>query len=186
MIAKGLDFSNVTLVGVINGDMGLNIPDFRSGERTFQLLSQVAGRCGRSDKIGKVIFQTFNTDHYVIKMAQNHDYFGFYKKEMNIRKKLYYPPYCFIVVIRILAKDYNFGFKEGQKIGDYLRKILPNHIILGPTIASILKVNNIYRFQCLIKYKNKDEILKTLNDVIEHYENNSKIKIEVDFNSLRF
>ncbi len=182
MIAKGLDFSKVTLVGVINGDMGLSIPDFRSGERTFQLLSQVAGRSGRNEIAGEVIFQTFNPDHYIIEMAKNHDYIGFYNREMMIRKKLNYPPFCFIGLVRILSKDYNLGFNEGKKIGDYLRKNLTDNVVLGPTMASLLKVNNIYRFQCIIKYKDKDNILKVLKKVIEHYENNNKISIEVDFN----
>jgi primosomal protein N' (replication factor Y) len=185
MIAKGLDFSKVTLVGVINGDMGLNIPDFRSGERTFQLLSQVAGRSGRSDISGEVIFQTFNKDHYVIEMAKNHDYIGFYNKEIDIRRKLNYPPYCFIALIRILSHDYELGFDEAKKIGDYLRKNLPNNNVLGPTISGLLKVNNIYRFQCIVKYRNKEEVLETLKKVIEHYENNNKIGIEVDFNPLK-
>ena len=182
MIAKGLDFSRVTLVGVINGDIGLNIPDFRSGERTFQLLSQVAGRAGRDDLEGEVIFQTFNPDHYVIEMAKEHNYVDFYNKEMAIRKKLNYPPFCFICLIRILTKDYNLGFEEGKKIGNYLRKRLPHNQILGPTMASLLKVNNVYRVQCLIKFKKKEEILSILRKVLEHYENNHKIKIEIDFN----
>ncbi|MDD3048920.1 MAG: primosomal protein N' [Bacilli bacterium] len=185
MIAKGLDFSRVTLVGVINGDTSLNIPDFRSGEKTFQLLSQVAGRSGRSEIKGEVIFQTFNKDHYVIEMAKNHDYFGFYSKEMTIRKKLNYPPYCFIALIKILCSDYQIGYEEAKKIGDYFRKNLPDNIVLGPTNASLLKIKNIYRFQCIIKYRNKDEIIEVMKKAIEHYENNSKVKIEIDFNPIK-
>jgi primosomal protein N' (replication factor Y) len=185
MIAKGLDFSKVTLVGILNGDMGLNIPDFRSGERTFQLLSQVAGRSGRSNIPGEVVLQTFNEDHYVIEMAKNHNYIGFYNREMSIRRKLNYPPYCFLGLIKIMASSYEEGFKEAKKISDYLHKNIPNHTILGPTTANILKVNNIYRFQCIIKYRHKEDVINTIKDIINHYINNHKIKVEVDFNPLK-
>ena len=139
MIAKGLDFAKVTLVGVINADNSLNIPDFRSSERTFELLSQVAGRSGRSDVEGEVLLQVFNDEHYVIDTVKNHNYETFYNKEMAIRKTLMYPPYCFITMIRILSKDYEYGFEVSKKIGAYLRKNLPNNTVLGPTMANILK-----------------------------------------------
>ena len=100
MVAKGLDFSNVTLVGVINADTSLNIPDFRSSENTYSLLSQVAGRSGRSNKEGSVIIQTFNPDHYAIELTKRHDYLSFYKKEMDIRRRLKYPPYYYLCSIR--------------------------------------------------------------------------------------
>jgi len=182
MIAKGLDFKKVTLVGVINSNQGLDIPDFRSGERTFQLLSQVAGRSGRSHIEGEVIFQTFNPNHYIIQMAKEHNYIGFYQQEMLIRKKLNYPPFCFIVLIKILAKDYQLGFKEAKKIGVYLRKNLVNNIVLGPTAASLLKVNNIYHFQCLIKYKKRFDLEWPLKKILKHYQNNYKLKLEINFN----
>lgn len=185
MIAKGLDFPKVTLVGVINADMGLNIPDFRSSERTFQLLSQVAGRSGRKDVEGEVILQTFNSDHYVIEAAKKHDYMGFYNSEMAIRKELFYPPFCFIAVIKILSKEYELGFDVAKKIGSNLRRELANNIVLGPTMANVFKVNNIYRFVCLVKYKQTGEIDETLAAIIKHYDNNSKIKIEVELNPMR-
>jgi len=185
MIAKGLDFPNVTLVGVINADMGLNIPDFRSAERTFQLLNQVSGRSGRKDIEGEVLLQVFNTDHYVIEMAKNHDYLGFYTKEMNTRKKLMYPPFCFIASIRILSKDYDYGFEVGKKIGDYLRKKMPSNNVLGPTMANVFKVNNTYRLTCLVKYKEKMEINEILKELIDHYDSNNKVKIEVEINPMR-
>lgn len=185
MIAKGLDFPKVTLVGVINADMGLNIPDFRSSERTFQLLSQVAGRSGRKDVEGEVLLQTFNCDHYVIENVKNHNYIDFYNNEMAIRKKLFYPPFCFIAMIRILSKDYEYGFEVSKKIGDYLRKKMPNNNVLGPTMATVFKVKNTYRFVCLIKYKHKEEIEEFLTDIISHYDNSSKIKIEIEINPMR-
>ena len=99
MIAKGLDFENVTLVGVINADISLNFPDFRSSEVTFQLLNQVSGRSGRGKKKGKVLIQTFNPLHYAIKYSALNDYKSFYNEEIAIRKKLNYPPFCYICLI---------------------------------------------------------------------------------------
>jgi primosomal protein N' (replication factor Y) len=185
MIAKGLDFPRVTLVGVINADMGLNIPDFRSSERTFQLLSQVAGRSGRSDLEGEVLLQVFDSSHYVIETAKNHDYIGFYNREMAIRKKLFYPPFCFIAMVRILSKDYEYGFEISKKIGTHLREKLPKNTVLGPTMANVFRVNNVYRFACLIKYKEKNVIHEALREIINHYDNNHKIKVEIEINPMR-
>ena len=120
MIAKGLDFPNVTLVGVINGDASLNIPDFRSGERTYSLLNQVAGRAGRGEKKGEVVIQGFNIDHYSIVCASNHDYLSFYNMEMNLRKKLKYPPYVNLCMIKISGKNLEKITLEANKIHDYL------------------------------------------------------------------
>ncbi|MDD2203010.1 MAG: primosomal protein N' [Bacilli bacterium] len=186
MIAKGLDFPRVTLVGVINADMGLNIPDFRSSERTFQLLSQVAGRSGRSKLEGEVILQVFNSDHYVIEAAKKHDYIGFYNRELAIRKKLFYPPFCFIAMVRVLSKDYDYGFEVSKRIGTHLREKLPNKTVLGPTMANVFKVNNVYRFACLIKYKEKTRIYTALREILNHYDNNRKIKVEIEINPMRF
>ena len=182
MIAKGLDFPNVTLVGVINADTSLNIPDFRSSEVTFDLLCQVAGRSGRGDKKGKVLIQTFNPEHYAIKYAKNHDYLGFYKQEMNIRRTLGYSPYYFLTSIKISSKDYDEARDVSNKIGNYLKKNLLSTVILGPSVAAVFKINNVYRFQIVLKYKKEDNLYKALNDLIEHYKTNSKIKIDIDFN----
>jgi primosomal protein N' (replication factor Y) len=143
MVAKGLDFSLVTLVGVINADTSLNIPDFRSSENTFSLLSQVAGRSGRSDKMGKVIIQTFNPDHYAISLVKNHDYLSFYEKEMSIRRQLKYPPYFYICNVRISGKDSSYVFGEAIKIKNSFERSLKNYIILGPTASSLFRINNI-------------------------------------------
>ena len=183
MIAKGLDFPKVTLVGVINADASLNIPDFRSSERTFQLLCQVSGRAGRSDLKGEVIIQTYNPNHYSILYSKHHDYFNFYKEEMKIRKQLNYSPYYYIILIRISTKDYELSFKEANKVGEYLRANLnPNTYILGPAMASVFKVNNIYYQQCIIKYKKDEKIRTTLLKLDEHYKTNNKVNIEIDIN----
>lgn len=185
MVAKGLDFSNVTLVGVINADTTLNIPDFRSSENTFSLLSQVAGRSGRSNKEGKVIIQTFNPDHYAIFYSSKYDYLSFYKKEMNIRKQLKYPPYFYLSIIRINGKDSSIVYQESLKIKRSLERNLEHVIILGPSVASIFRVNNIYRYQILLKYKNQDEIYFIIEKIIDHYKNQSKVNVDVDFNPLQ-
>ena len=184
MIAKGLDFSNVTLVGVINADTSLNIPDFRSSENTFDLLCQVAGRSGRGEKNGKVIIQTFNPDHYAIKYAKNHDYLGFYNKEMEIRKKLGYSPYYFLTLIKISSKVYEEARNVSSVVGSYLHSNLEDVVILGPSVANIFKVNNNYNFQVIIKYKRCDNLKEVLNNLLEHYKTNSKIRIDIDFNPI--
>ena len=186
IVAKGLDFSNVTLVGVINADTSLNIPDFRSSENTFSLLSQVSGRSGRSDKTGQVIIQTFNKDHYAILYAKNHDYVGFYKKEMTIRHTLKYSPYYYICYLRISSKDYDLASKEANKIKKSLERNLDKEIILGPSPANVFKVNNIYRFGIIIKYKKDDKLYQILIKLIEHYRSNNKVVIDIDFNPNHF
>ncbi len=184
MIAKGLDFENVTLVGVINSDTSLMIPNFRSSEYTFQLLSQVAGRSGRGEKEGKVIIQTHNPDHYAIVLAKNHDYLHFYEKEMQIRRELSYSPFFYMVSIKIISKDYDRAREESNKVGNFLHKELLNSIILGPTVCSVFKINNLYRFNIIIKYKKEENLYKSLNYLVEHYKNVSNVKIDIDFNPI--
>ena len=182
IVAKGLDFSNVTLVGVINADTSLNIPDFRSSENTFSLLSQVAGRSGRSEKSGEVIIQTFNPDHYAISYTKMHDNMGFYNKEMEIRKTLKYPPFYYLCYIKISGKDMEYISKEADKIKRALVRNLLNTSILGPTPSTIFRVNNIYRFGIILKYKKEDNLKDVLNKILEHYKGNNKIRIDIDFN----
>lgn len=182
MVAKGLDFSNVTLVGVINADTALNLPDFRSSENTFSLLSQVAGRSGRSEKEGYVVIQTYNPDHYAINYTKRHDYLGFYEQEMLIRKQLKYPPYFYLCSVRISGKDSHYILNEAMKIKRSLERNLLSTIILGPSTASIFKMNNIFRYNIILKYKKEMNIYNVLNKVIEHYKTDSKIKIDIDFN----
>ena len=182
MVAKGLDFSQVTLVGVVNADTSLNIPDFRSSENTFSLLSQVAGRSGRSEKSGQVIIQTFNPDHYAINLVKNHDYLGFYQKEMFIRRQLKYPPYFYICNIRISGKDSSYIFDEALKIKRFLDKSLDKIIILGPSGSSLFRINNIFRYNIILKYKNDNSLYPVLNKIMNHYNSNNKIKLDIDFN----
>ncbi len=182
MISKGLNFPNVTLVGVINADSSLNIPNFRSSERTFSLIDQVTGRAGRVDKEGEAIVQTFNPEHYSIVCASNHDYKTFFAKEMFIRKKLNYPPYCFITLIKISSKDFNYGIGQAKKVSEFLKRNLSDTTtILGPSMANVLRVNNNYNFQVILKYKKDDKLYLSLNELLKIYEGNSKVKVEFDF-----
>ena len=180
MIAKGLDFPLVTLVGVINADTILNLPDFRANERTYDLLSQVSGRAGRSSKPGKVIIQTFNPDNYAIKLSKNHNYEEFYNEEIKIRKKLYYPPYSFLALIKVGGKDFKTTIDEANKISTFIKKNVEKEIVLGPSVASLSRINNIYYFEIIIKYRDKSRIIEILNSVKLLTETNSKIKVEFD------
>ena len=186
MIAKGLDFPLVTLVGVVSIDSSLTSPDYRASENTFQLLSQVSGRAGRSENKGEVIVQTFNPDHYAITLAKNHDYIDFYKEEMKIRKMLKYSPYYYMVLVSITSKDYELGFKEANRIGSYIRNnISSDSIVLGPTMANMFKVNNIYHYQIIIKYRKDDSLMKVLKFIIDMQVKNNKIDVSIDFNPSR-
>ena len=184
MIAKGLDFANVTLVGVLNGDATLNIPDFRSAERTYQLLNQVSGRSGRGEKLGEVVIQTFNTEHYSIVKSSQNDYEGFYEEEMKIRKKLSYPPFSNLALIKIKGTNYDEILVEANKIKKYLSDNI-NYPILGPSSANILKINNIYHIQIIIKYKKIKEIFEYIEFVYNKYKLNTKVIVEVDFNPIK-
>ncbi len=184
MIAKGLDFANVTLVGVLNGDATLNIPDFRSAERTYQLLNQVSGRSGRGEKFGEVVIQTFNTEHYSIVKSSQNDYEGFYEEEMKIRKKLSYPPFSNLALIKIKGTNYDEILEEANKIKKYLSDNI-NYPILGPSSANILKINNIYHIQIIIKYKKIKEIFEYIEFVYNKYKLNTKVIVEVDFNPIK-
>ena len=182
MVAKGLDFSQVTLVGVINADTSLNIPDFRSSENTFSLLCQVAGRSGRAEKKGSVVIQTFNPDHYAIRLVQKQDYPAFYETEMNLRKQLKYPPYYYLCSIRISGKDALLLFDEAMKIKRSLERNLENVIILGPNSGNLFRINNIFRNHILIKYRKEDALYEILPKIMDHYKTNPKIKVDIDFN----
>lgn len=181
MIAKGLDFSNVVLVGVISADSSLNVPDFRSSERTFELLTQVSGRSGRGVDAGEVIVQSFDTGHYSLEYARRQDYVGFYREEMKMRKVLKYSPYYYIVVVSVLSKDYKEGMREARKVGEYLRSKLDGEaIVLGPAMANVFKMNNVYRYKCTVKYRKSDKLLEVLTFIDGIYRDNVRVGIEVD------
>ena len=184
MISKGLNFKDVVLVGVINADSSLNIPDFRSGERTFELLMQTAGRCGRFDLPGEVLVQTYNKDNYVYKSLMKYDYVDFYNKEMEIRKTLKYPPYYYLTSIKIISESYEIARDEAVKIKKYLdRKLKCNFIVLGPSTASVFKLKNKYYFQIIIKYKKEENLLEVLKEINDIYVTD-KVKVDINLNPL--
>ncbi len=186
MISKGLDFPFVTLVGIINADTSLNIPDFRSNEKTFDLLYQASGRAGRSSYKGEVIIQTYNPDNYVLNCVKDNDFNRFYKYEMNNRRMLKYPPYYYLVSLKIISKDYNKALENATKVGNYLKNNLDkSSIILGPTTHNIFKLNNTYRFQIVIKYRFDQKLKNVLKELDEIYLNENNVNIDIDINPER-
>ena len=189
MIAKGLDFPNVTLVGVLNADTALNLPDFRSSERTFQLLTQVAGRAGRAEKAGQVLIQSYNPQHYAIRFAKDQDYEGFYAYEMGIRRQLGYPPYYFTIGITLSHKKEEEVVKRAYEVMNILRSGLSetSHI-LGPTPKPIARTHNLYHYQILIKYRLEDELGPTLNQVLAltQERENSELRLSIDHEPQQF
>lgn len=183
MIAKGLDFPNVTLVGVLNADTALGLPDFRSSERTFQLLTQVSGRAGRADKTGSVIVQTFNPDHYAIKLAQHHDYEHFFQMEMNIRHRGKYPPYFYTLQISVSHEEEAQAAKAIMNIDQFLKPNLDkNSIVLGPTPKSIARMNRKYYYQLVIKYKQDTQLHQLLTQMMDQIQKQSRhgVQISID------
>ena len=189
MIAKGLDFPNVTLVGVLNADTALNLPDFRSSERTFQLLTQVAGRAGRAEKAGQVLIQSYNPNHYAIRFAKEQDYGGFYAYEMGIRRQLGYPPYYFTIGITLSHKKEEEVRRRAYEVMEILRSGLSDaSIILGPTPKPIARTHNLYHYQILIKYRLEDELASTLNQVLAltQERENSELRLSIDHEPQQF
>ena len=182
MISKGLDFPNVTLVGILNADTSLFIPSYKSNENTYSLISQVAGRSGRSEKEGTVIIQTYNPDHFAITLASKNDYESFYNEEMQNRLAGKYPPYFYITMVTVKSKEYELLSKEVNKIKEILIAKLPDKEVIGPSLGVPFKINNLYRFNILIKYKKELDLKIVLKDLIDHYKSNYKIKIEISFN----
>ena len=181
MISKGLNFENVSLVGIINPDASLSLPDFRSSEKTYELLSQTAGRVGRFNLPGKVIIQTYNPDNYVYKNVIKNDYDSFFNYEMNIRHKLMYPPYYYICSIVVSSLSFNESKNEADKIKKYLDNNLDDsYIILGPTVASIVRLNNKYRFNIMIKYKDINKLLTVLKEINDINIKNVNVDINVN------
>lgn len=189
MIAKGLDFPNVTLVGVLNADTALNLPDFRSSERTFQLLTQVSGRAGRAEKPGEVIIQSFNPEHYAIQLAKAQDYEDFYTKEMYIRHRGDYPPYYFTVQITASHPEENEAAKQMFQIARELKQGLsPQAILLGPTPNAIMRVNNRYFYQVIIKYKQEPMLQPLLKEILTDTQRATArgLKLSIDAEPMNF
>jgi primosomal protein N' (replication factor Y) len=151
MIAKGHDFPRVTLVGVVDADVGLGIPDFRSAERTFQLLTQVAGRAGRGEAKGEVILQTHMPDHYALVHACAQDYAGFYEREHEFRRTMGYPPVTALVNLVVRSADAEEARKGAAQLAAGLRSRARQFRVLGPASAPLAKLRREHRFQILLK-----------------------------------
>jgi primosomal protein N' (replication factor Y) len=192
MVAKGHDFPNITLVGIVCADLSLNFPDFRAGERTFQLLAQVAGRAGRGAVPGRVILQTYNPQHFSIMAARDQDFQAFYKQEIIFRKALNYPPLSRMIQLKISGKDSKKTKKHAQFVGDLCRDLqsgqteFKSHLeILGPIEAPLVRIAEYYRWQILLKSLNAKALHgfvgRLLNESSVCFNNpNAKVVIDVD------
>ncbi len=184
MIAKGLDFERVSLVGVIAADTVLHLPDFRSAEKTFQLLTQVGGRAGRHQLEGKVVIQTYTPEHYSIQFARNHDYRGFYEKEILEREKKGYPPFTRIILFTLSHEEATQVVKTADQLCKILKDRLPPTVtILGPVPSPVARIKNRYRFQCMLKYGTERQIPQQVAEVIRQFElerKKDKVQIVVD------
>ncbi len=175
MIAKGLDFPKVTLVGIIQADSNLFVSDFRASEKTFQLIMQVSGRSGRRSAKGKVIIQAFNPNHYAIKYACSHDYLGFYHYEMNIRRLAKYAPFYYMIYLKVSGESMRDVFYHGIEIVKFLKRSLDKEIIvLGPAVPAVKRINNRYNCEITIKYRKIDNINIILNQMMEKYQTRDK------------
>lgn len=190
MVAKGLDFKGVTLVGVIAADLSLNIPDFRSQERTFQLLTQVSGRAGRGNKLGKVVIQTYSPEEYSIEKSAINDYKGFFQKEISIRETLGYPPFTKILIVNLSSKieeKLKYHFQNISKVLHEGLKEYKNIIILGPSPCDITKINDYFRWKIIIKgdiTNNLAQYIKTVvYDCLKNDYNNIRISLDINPNS---
>ncbi len=187
MIAKGHDFPDVTLVGIVLADIGLSMPSFRSSERVFQLITQAVGRSGRSDKVGKAIIQTYNPSHYAITYGARQDYEGFFQKEMGMRKLQNYPPYYFLASLTISGKNEDTVITQTYNAVDYLNEQLGDKaIILGPTTPYIAKDHLLFLRTILIKYRDYAFIQETLIKLISLYAKKSGVNIDVNIDPYNF
>ncbi len=181
MVTKGLDVAKVTLVGVVAADTAINLPDFRAGEHTFQLLTQVAGRAGRHHLPGKVIIQTYNPEHYAIKFAATHNYEGFYNEEIKAREELFYPPYSKLINILIHGRDEGKIIKVAEALEKFLgRRIKGGDKILGPAKAPLSKIRGEFRWHMLLKGENLDKLRSLLEAVSQKVVILSGVRVSLD------
>ncbi|KPK40167.1 MAG: primosomal protein N', partial [Omnitrophica WOR_2 bacterium SM23_29] len=193
MIAKGHDFPKVMLVGVVAADTALNLPDFRASERTFNLLTQVAGRAGRGMEPGKVIIQTYNPLHYAIEKSISHDYVGFFDEEINFRRELKYPPFAHIVEINLRGRNEERVIKISHELAGILNAFSKREYfqasgesieVVGPAPAFISKMRGRFRLNILLKGKNPKDICKLIDESLRHLRGRSAVTIAIDVDPL--
>ena len=187
MVSKGLDFKNVTLVGILAADMSINIPDYRAAERTFQIITQVAGRAGRGDKQGEVLIQTYTPQHYSLQYAVNYDYEGFYEKEFTVRAMMKYPPFGKLLLINGTSKKEELLKNFMHKITMMIKPLVENCLdieILGPIPCMISKVKENYRWQIVIKGEFDSYFSKNIKEILYDENKNvyNDIRISMDIN----
>lgn len=184
MITKGLDFENVTLVGIVAADMSLNVDDFRASERTFDLITQVTGRAGRGRLKGRAVIQTYNPDNETILCAAKQDYESFYCDEIELRKLLIYPPFCEFINFVFTSENKKIAFATANEFYNKLKKILKNDVIFYPLgEAPLFKINNNYRFRFLIKTRYSEKMYDSINELYRSFvvkKGSSKITIDVN------
>ena len=178
MVTKGLDFENVTLVGVANADIALHYPTFDSNQVAFNLIEQVSGRAGRSLKDGKVIIQTYDPTNYVIQAAKNHDYEGFYKKEILFRKAALMPPFSESIEIEVIGKNITKVKAEAFHIANALREVSKSSVILGPTEAFIFKKKDLYHYTIQVQAAD-DAVLDKISYIYPLYQNDKDITLSI-------
>lgn len=197
MVAKGLDFPDVTLVGVITADSALNLPDFRAGEKTFQLLTQVAGRAGRHQLPGEVFIQSYTPDHYSIIHASLHDYLSFVRDELKHRRNLHYPPYCRLILVTLTHEQLPLLVRMAENMvsvlqgkarqrgwyGSLDRLTADAFDVLGPVASPIPRIKNRYRFQCMVKWRGNIDAVGLVQEAAEQLEDTAqsqKLQISID------
>ena len=187
MVSKGLDFPNVTLVGILSADMSLNLPDYRAAERSFQIITQVAGRAGRGEKEGEVIVQTYTPEHYSLQYAKKYDYEDFYEKEFTIRAMMGYPPFGRILLINGIGKNEDELKKQMIFLGTKVKEKAEEFVgleVLGPTPCIIYKIKENYRWQIIVKGEFSSKFSKSIKDLLYDKANNvyNDIRVSMDIN----
>ena len=185
MISKGHDFHNVTLAAILSADSSLSFPDFRCAERTFHLLSQMSGRPGRGDLPGQVLIQTFHPEHYCLKLVAQHDYEGFFEKEIRFRKVMHYPPFTSLANLLVRDRNLDKAARLISHIGKIVQTLAAGQMrLLGPGLSPLAKLKNEHRFQLLIKAKTRKELRELLKRALRQAESEgleaSRIHIDID------
>ena len=181
MVAKGLDFPQVTLVGVINADIMLHFPDFKAAERTFQVLTQVAGRAGRHQLAGTVYIETYSPNHYVMQHVKNQNYQAFYQEEMHMRRRFKYSPYFFHTKVLLSSVEPEALLVVSEQVAAYLREELADEcLIIGPTVPLIARVNNRFRMHFILEYKQCLRLVDVMSAMLEHFDHKD-VSIAVDY-----
>jgi primosomal protein N' (replication factor Y) (superfamily II helicase) len=189
MIAKGHDVHGVTLVGVVGADTALSLPDFRAAERTFQLLTQVAGRAGRGGTLGTVVLQTYFPDHYAVQFAAGHDFQGFADKELRFRSWMHYPPFTTLANVVIRSDKLDEAMKYTGVLGNWFQETRHEGVrVMGPAAAPIVRLKRDYRYQFLLKSASRERLNSLLRAMIDHAVSNriprTSVMIDVDAQSL--